>query len=1050
MKKIKSWINGSTIQRRLIRELLVTFLVLVISVSGVLSAPVSDDEAQQVTVRGSVTDANTGQALPGVNVVLKGTTIGTMTDIGGNYSLAVSDPNGTLVFSFIGYTPQEVAITNRTTVNVRLTEELQALSEVVVTALGIKREAKSLGYAATSVDQSLFATTTNINVGHSLTGRVAGMNVSAPPTGPGGSSKIRIRGQSSFGGDNSPLIVLNGIPIDNSVTTGSNNVDLGDGLQSINPDDIETMTVLKGASAAALYGYRAKDGVILITTKSGSGQRGLGVEITSTFKADQALDFTDFQYEYGQGENGNRPTSVADARMTGVWSFGTKFDGQPVWNVDGEQHPYLPFKDRIKAFYQTGINTTNTVAISGGDAKGGFRLSITDNNATSIVPETKYNKKILDVGINYKITEKFSIGFNANYSIENNHNPPAVGGQDYNHANTILTMANNIDPRWLKNVLVDEIGNEIVISRFTNRTNPYWTMAYRFEDINRNRLIGNINLRYQFFPWLYGQARVGQDYYSRYWDYNTPNGKASSSVPATGFSGAYQQQFRDFREINADFLIGANKQFGAFGVSASVGGNTMDNIGKTLQTSVSNFFIKDLYTIANGQTKNPTYSFSHKRVNSLYGTLDLSFREYLYVNLTARNDWFSTLNPESNSYLYPSASTSFLFSQAFRDAMPAWLDYGKIRLAYAEVGGDTSPYTNSLFYSLNANQFNGYAIGDISGSVSPNPSLRPLKVKETEVGFELIFLNRRITIDMAAYIKNTLDEILNVDISRASGYNQTKVNVGRLRNQGIEALLTLVPVQQQNFSWQTTFNYTLNKSEVLELAGGQSKIDVGSGDFTGGLSHVVGLPLAQLRGIDYKRDDQGRILTANGRFLAGDVRYFGSAIPKHIGSWLNTFTYKWFSIFGQIDFKAGHKLISNTNFNLLRHGLTQSSLVGREGGVVFEGYNADGTPNDIAVEAEAFYADYRGKYVVNPFVYDASFIRFRTLSASADLSRFVSGTFIKNLRVNANINNVFLLLNHVDNLDPESVYSSSDNMSGLESSALPTTRGYSISLNVKF
>jgi outer membrane receptor protein involved in Fe transport len=465
---------------------------------------------------------------------------------------------------------------------------------------------------------------------------------------------------------------------------------------------------------------------------------------------------------------------------------------------------------------------------------------------------------------------------------------------------------------------------------------------------------------------------------------------------------------------------------------------------------VTNFYISNLYTIGNGQIKNPSYSYGHKRVNSLYGTLDFSFRNYLFLNLTGRNDWFSTLNPESNSYLYPSVSMSFLFSEALKNSMPSWLDYGKLRAAYAEVGGDTDPYTGSLYYAMNSNTFNDIPIGDISGSVSPNPNLKPLKVKEAEVGLELILFNRRVTLDLAAYKKNTVDEILNVDISHATGYGQTKVNVGKLKNQGVEMLLGFVPVQLRNLRWETAFNYTYNESEVLELASGQTKIDVGTGDFMGIISHEVGMPLASVRGIDYKRDAQGRILTANGKFLAGEYKTFGSAIPKHIGGWLNTVTYKWVRLFAQIDFKAGHKLISQTNFNCLRHGLTKPSLVGREGGVIFEGFNEDGSPNTTPVEAEAFYADYRGKYVVTPFIYDASFVRFRTLSAGADLTRFVNTTFIKGLNVSANINNVALLLNHVDNLDPESVYSASDNEAGLESSALPTTRSYTLSVNIKF
>ncbi|MFA5818520.1 MAG: SusC/RagA family TonB-linked outer membrane protein [Bacteroidales bacterium] len=1012
-------------------------------------------QPQQVKISGTVTDASTREAMAGVNIQVKGTTIGTISDVNGKYSIpSAVDQNAILIFSFIGYVAQEITVAGKIVIDVKLSGELTTLKEVVVTALGIKREAKSLGYSATSLDTKQFTAAREINVGNNLIGKVAGMNVSIPPSGPGGSSKIRIRGQSSFGGNNTPLVVINGVPINNvpgESMRSDSRTDVGDGLQSINPEDIESMTVLKGASAAALYGFRAKDGVIIITTKSGRDQSGLGVELNSSFQADEPLDYTDFQYEYGQGESGVRTQSVAEAHKTGVWSFGTKFDGLPIWQVDGTEKPYLPFKDRIKTFYDTGLTFTNSVAISGGNDKGSFRLSFSNTDAKSIVPNSKFNKKIMDLGLNHKLSEKLSIQVNANYSIEAFKNPPSIGGQTYNIANTIYTMATSIDPRWLEFPYKDPVtGNESQLARFTNRTNPYWTIYERFENRKRNRIFGNATLKYQFAPWLYAQGRVGQDYFTVLHDANNPTGTTSIGPAVTGFNGGFYQAAENFREGNMDFLVGANKKFGAFGIDVTLGGNSLDQIAQTLSTSVTNFYVRGLYTIGNGQIKDPNFTYSRKKVNSLYATMDLSFKDYLFLNVTGRNDWFSTLNPKSNSYLYPSVSTSFLFSQAFSESLPAWLNYGKIRAAYAEVGGDTDPYTQSLYYSMSSNTFNGIGLGDISGTVSPNSDIKPLKVKEAEAGFELILFDRRISLDFTAYRKNTVDEILNVDISYASSFGQTKVNVGRLRNQGIEALLTVVPVRTQNFSWESAFNYTYNESLVLELSSGQKKIDVGTGDFSGILSHEVGKPLGSLRGYTYKFDAQGRILTANGRFLQGDIVTFGSAIPKHIGGWLNTLNYKIFHVFAQIDFKAGHKMISNTNMNLTRHGLHKSTLAGREGGVVFDGYNVDGTPNTIAVESEAFYTDYRGKAIVTPFVYDASFIRWRNLSAGADLSRFVNRTFIKELNINAFINNFFIIKKSVDNLDPETVYSASDLRSGLESSALPTTRSYGINLNVKF
>lgn len=685
----------------------------------------SKNEYKQDLVRGKVASTN-NTPLPGATITVKGKNRSVVSDANGNFQINAENGD-VLVIEYINYEAQEVAVTGRSLSTISLTQKETNIGEVVVTALGIRRASKSLGYATSTVDTKQLTDSRTTNVGNSLVGKVAGLNVSPPPTGPGGSSKIRIRGQSSLGGNNSPLIIVNGVPINNNAGgaangsgegfTGEAKSDNGDGMQSINPDDIESMTVLKGAAAAALYGFRAKDGAIIITTKSGRGQVGLGIEINSIFQADKALDYTDFQYEYGQGENGIRPVTLLDTRRTGMWSFGTKFDGKPMIQHDGVERPYVPFKDRVKAFYRTGIIATNSVAVSGGNREGGFRLSFANTGANGIIENSEYKKKVLNLGLNWKLSEKLSTQVNANYSNENNLNPPIVTQQDYNINQTLYTLANSIDPRWLRNAYKDPVtGNEIFPSRFTNRTNMYWTINQRHEQRKRDRLFGNVSLRYQFTPWLYAQGRVGMDYFSVTHNANRPTGTAFLPAAATGFNGNFYQDAETFRERNLDFLIGGNKKFGSFGIDATVGGNSMDQTGQTLSTSVTNFIVRDLYTINNGQVKEPNYSFYRKKVNSLFGTVDFSYNDYLFLNFTGRNDWFSTLNPNSNSYLYPSVSTSFVFSQAFSEAMPSWLNFGKIRAAYAEVGGDTDPYSNALFYSINNNPFNGTFLGNINGS----------------------------------------------------------------------------------------------------------------------------------------------------------------------------------------------------------------------------------------------------------------------------------------------------------------------------------------------
>ncbi len=1016
----------------------------------------------QKTITGTVIGSSDNQPLIGVTVLVKGTTQGAVTGIDGKYSISVPDNQAALQFSFIGFTTQEVNVGTQTVVNITLAEAVTVMNEVVVTALGIKRESKSLGYAATSVNQAQIAASgASTNVGDALIGKIAGVNIMSPPTGPGGSSKIRIRGQSSFGGNNAPLMVVNGVPISNSARILDSDGDYGDGMQSINPDDIESMTVLKGASAAALYGYRAKDGVIIITTKSGARRSGLGIEITSSFIADQALEYTDLQYEYGQGEYGVRPGSeinasnLAYARSSGIWSFGGKIDDQPFLAYDNQLHPYSAFtmKERFKAFYNTGTNLTNSVALSSGGENGSMRVSFSNTNAKGIIEGNDFKKKIVDLNMNYNLTKNLTATVSVNYSNEFGQNAP-LSTQDMSISCALWTMSTTTDPRWMNNPYKDPVtGNEIPFARFTNRTNPYWVINERQEQVYKDRIFGNTAIRWQITPWLFAQGRAGMDWNAQKHNRNLPTGTASTPAAASGFNGNYVYDQQQGRETNLDFLIGAKHKIGKFGVDATVGGNQMYQQYESTGTTVTNFYIRDLYTIGNGQTKSPTQGWSEKKVNSFYGTLDLSYNDYLFVNATARNDWFSTLNPESNSYLYPSVSTSFLFSEALKGIMPAFFDYGKIRVAYAEVGGDTSPYTNTLYYSMNTNQFDGsFPYGSISGTTNPNPNLRPLKVKESEIGLEMIFLDRRISLDVAVYQKNTVDEILNVDISNTSGFLTDKVNVGKLRNQGIETLLTLVPVRTQDFTWDLGFNYTYNESEVLQLAGGQTRLDVGASNtpWIGQMAHEVGMPLGSIRGNDYLRDDQGRIVTVNGRFSTGKQITYGSALPKHWGGMLNTFTYKAFRLFTQIDFKAGHKIISNSEYNFLRAGHSVESLYGREGGVIFPGYNTDGTPNTTAVEAELFYTDYSGKRVHTPMVTDASFVRFRTISLGVDLTKFVSSTFIKGLGLNANIGNVALLYDKMKNLDPECVSNISDTDMGIERCGIPTTRTYGFTVNIKF
>jgi TonB-linked SusC/RagA family outer membrane protein len=952
------------------------------------------------------------------------------------------------------------------------------LGEVVVTALGIKKEAKKIGYAIASVSPEQINVNRTTNFMNALQGKMAGVNITSLGSGAAGTSKIRIRGQSSFGGQNNPLIVVNGVPINNANfgfnpgTTGdaSNGIggvasrsDGGDGLSSINPDDIESMTVLKGGPAAALYGARAKDGVVMITTKNRGSQQGIGVEYNTNFTTDTPLDFTDFQYEYGQGEAGIRPTTANPT--SGVWSFGERFQpGMTQILFDGVEVPYAPVRDRIKKFYRVGNTWTNTVTLSSGGEKGGFSLSLSNLDSRSIMPNSDFNRKTINLGFTQNIISKLTVSGNVNYSNEYNKNPPNIADQDLSTPTTLYTLSNSMPLDLLEAKRLDANGDEFVYSRFRNRTNPYFAAYNRFENIRRDRVFGNITARYNFTDWLYLQGRIGQDFFARDQDYNIPTGMASLGAAPAGFvPGFYAQQARRFRETNYDFLLGASRNFGRFGIDATFGGNRMYQRSDVNSAAVQNFIIRGLYTVRNGGQITPFYDLSEKQVNSLYGAAEFSYNDVLFVNLTARNDWFSTLSPANRSILYPSVTASFVFSQAFA-GLPDWLSFGKIRAGYAEVGSDldVAPYSNNLFYDVNQLPFPGangsdQRLGNINTATVPNLALKPMRVSEKEVGLDIKLFDNRIGLDVAYYDKLTTDQIVGVQVSDASGYTNRLINVGESKNSGIEMLLSLTPVKTSSFQWDFTFNGSYNTSEILKLGPnpGDTVISVGRGLFEGELRQVVGKPIGQLYAYDYRRDAQGRQVFdgTSGRPLRTlNPMAVGTAIPKWVGGFTNTFNYKGISLSFLIDFKLGHKMISATNFNAWRHGLHKGTLAGRaEGYVIGDGVNPNGEVNAIQTPVQTFYETVRSANLLGQFVYNAGFWKLRQITLGYDFTKLLpQNFFVKGVRLNAVANNVAILKKWVPNIDPESFGFSSDNVNGLEATGLPTTRSVGFNLNVKF
>ncbi|HTL08030.1 MAG TPA: SusC/RagA family TonB-linked outer membrane protein [Chitinophagaceae bacterium] len=1019
------------------------------------------------TVTGTVANKE-GDKLSNVTVNVKGTNNGTTTDADGKFSINTSGKS-TLVISSVGYATQEIALAGRTALSISMERDLRNLDEVVVTALGIKKQARGLGYSTTNVKPDELTVNRTPNVINALQGKVAGVNISSLGTGPGGSSKIRIRGQSSISGQNNPLIVINGVPVDNTnfnenassgVKGGGVTADGGDGLSSINPDDIESMSILKGAPAAALYGSRAKDGVIMVTTKTRAKGRGIGLAYNANFTDETPLDFTDYQKEYGQGENGVRPTTPNPT--SGQWSFGEKFQpGMTQILFNNLTVPYEPQGSRIKEFYRHGQNFSNTVTLSTGGDKGGLYMSLNNTANRGVMPNNDFNRKSMNLGFSYNLSDKLSFGGNVNYSREVNTNPPNIANQDNSVPTVLMAMANSMPLSVLAANKYNAAGNEYIYSRFMNRTNPYWVLAEQFHNIKRDRIFGNVSAKYNLLPWLFVQGRFGQDYWSRDEDVNNfPTGHASRAAAQPGFvNGVYTQESRRFRETNLDFLVSATKSFGKIDVNLTGGGNQMRRSSDINNVQVTDFIIRGLYTVQNGRAKDPTYALIEQGVNSLYSSAEISWNRTFYLNGTVRNDWFSTLSPANRSILYPSVSGAYVFSESFPTL--SWLNFGKLRLGYAEVGsdGDVSPASDQLFYGVNSNLINNpagvaVAVGN-NGNVVPNPNLKPSRVSETEVGLELRLFNNRVTIDLAAYKKTTKDQIVGVQISDASGFLTTRINSGKSVNNGWEGLLSITPIKTKAFTWEFTANTGYNKTKVLSILTDKpgEKITVGSHVFNGETRLVVGQEMGQIAGFGYARDAKGeRIFQANGLPLrTPDLVLFGSALPKWTGGFLNSFNYKGISLTVFIDYKLGNKMLSGTNFNAIREGLHKLTLEGRTGGVVGKGVTTTGATNTAVAPVQTYWEHLRSQQIIEPVVYNGGYWKLRQISIGYDFTKYMRAKWpIKGLKLDLVASNVLIIKKWVDNIDPESFGFGSDNQVGLESAGIPTTRGIGLNLNIKF
>ncbi|WP_154855065.1 SusC/RagA family TonB-linked outer membrane protein [Cyclobacterium xiamenense] len=1044
-------------------------------------------QAQSLTVKGKVVDEN-AMSIPGASVLVKGTTKGAATDINGEFSLTLSESEKELEVSFIGYNKKEVAIGNQSEITISLTPEETALSEVVVTALGVKRDERALGYTVQQVDTRGLDEAKETNIVNSLTGKIAGVQISNSSGNIGGSSRITIRGINSISGNNQPLFVVDGTPIDNSnynstdQVSGNGGRDYGNAAQDINPDDVESISVLKGPSASALYGSRASNGVILITTKSGAKNKGIGVSINSSTMVSNVFLLPEMQNEYGGGfsldfEEVVDPLDgltykVVNTNANNSW--GPRFDGTPVRHWDsmypgepnyGEVRPWQATPNNIRDFFETGVTLSNNVSISGGDDKSSFRLSYTNLDQTGVMPNSSLNRNTIAVSANTQITDKFSAGAKINYIRTEALGRPATGDWSPERPVNVLTYwyawtQRQIDPARLRNYQSDRYyhmtWNTQGLGRHTEQSynnNPYFTLFESYNNDLKDRVFGNINISYQILPELSVTLFARTDFYT-----DVREDRASIG----GYlQNAYEKDLYNFREDNFELLGQYNTEFGDdFSLGVTFGGNIRKNTFTNNYTRTQGgLSVPNFYNLVASLQRPEIRDFkSEREVHSIYASGNLGYRDFLFLEASLRNDWSSTLPVDNNSYLYPAVSSSFVFSNLMTGA--DFISFGKMRLGWAQVGNDTDPYRLINTYA-NGDPYANTSVFTVD-DVLRNSNLKPEIVSNLEAGLDLRFLENRIGLDFTVYKVNTFNQILALPVSSTTGFQSLIVNAGEMENKGIEVMLSGTPIERNDFSWDVNLNLARNRNRVLELAEGQDNFELGGRDGTNSVNATVGQPYGTIitPNVIYHEETGKPIVGSNGFYLRNPGEVVGSILPDVTGGFSNTFTYRGITLSALIDFQSGGSFWSETVQNGIANGQFIESVgdndrgvpkrnpVSEGGGIRADAVFENGEPNTVYLEAQNYLKQLYSLDALS--VYDASYIKLREISLGYNVpSGMLRNLFINGLRVSVFSRNVALLHSNVPHIDPSEIAYGSSNVQGLEGASLPAPRMIGFNINIK-
>lgn len=1068
-----------------------------------LAIGVIQGAAQVTTVRGIVTTEEDGESVIGASVIVKGTSLGTVTDVNGRFELSGFPPSATrLLISYISLMAKEVAIAPQ--VSVTLKSDTHLLDEVVVTALGISREKKALGYTAQEVKQDALVQGKDNNLLNSLSGKIAGVRITNTQ-GDVGSSRIVIRGETSIAGENQPLFIVDGIPVDNSqLNARSSGRDFKNAIADLNPEDIKTLTVLKGPNAAALYGARAAHGAIVITTKGGDKrQKGIGITLHSSTQVSFVATLPEFQNLFGQGAGGR--FSYVDGKGAGVndgvdESWGPRLDigllipqfDSPL-DADGNRvaTPWVSHPNNVRDYFRMGISTNNGISVARGDDKYQFRVGYNYEKQVSIVPDAGTNKTNISLNTDYHLAKWIVVGATANYIV---YTAPSLPGSATPSGSNVRSNSPMLQFLWFGRQ-VDTNSLKADYTRNWNSSyydNPFWSTSYNTQSQERHRLIGDLHAEFRLTDGLNVRFRTSTDWYNDRRKSKVKWGSAGAGSPY----GSYAEDAYTVKENNTEVLATYIKQLNKnWGIDALLGFNVRNKQYENNYQAAPRLAVADLYTLTN--SRDPLISsndFYRLRQYGLYGSIQLDYRRWAFLNITGRNDWSSTLPVDNNSYFYPSVTASVLLSEAFGWRSKA-VNYLKIRGGWSQVGADANPYQLATVFTSET-AFNGNPLQS-SSTIGMNPNLKPEKTSSIEAGFEAAFWDNRLYLDFTYYKTDSRNQILKLATTAASGYTSQVRNAGHIRNRGYEIQLGAVPIQtSKGFRWNLDLNYGANSSKVVKLD--DEGLITSYQLYSSGIQILasVGEAYGTLFGTSYVRDANGNVVVdANGLpKISTTNKTLGKFTPDWTGGISNTFSYRSLSLSFLIDASVGGSIFSNTNKTGKYTGVLANTLSGRDAehgglwyytdamgnnvrlsespsysvssdglyyaqvngqstrvyqdGIMVEGVTESGSKNEEVVSAEKYY--HRIYSIAEANVYDASYVKLREVALSYRLPRlWTQKLHLQEASVTLTGRNLWTIYKSVPNIDPESALTTG-NAQGVEAYSLPTTRSFGVNLSVKF